>query len=56
MLLYSLLEETNEYVVEKTAMYGSGTYGPYGSYQEALEPSKELKKIHTAKASSLSNR
>lgn len=45
-----------KYVVEKTAMYGSSTYGPYGSYQEALEASKELEKKHTAKASSLSNR
>ena len=26
-----------KYVVKKTAMYGSRTYGPYGSYQEALE-------------------
>ena len=31
-----------KYVVKKTAMYGSSTYGPYGSYQEALEASKEL--------------
>ena len=26
-----------QYVVKKTAMYGSSTYGPYSSYQEALE-------------------
>ena len=45
-----------KYVVKKTAMYGSSTYGPYGSYQEALDASKELEKIHTAKASLLSNR
>ena len=32
------------YVVKKTAMYGSSTYGPYGSYQEALEASHELEK------------
>lgn len=44
-----------KYVVKKTAMYGSSTYGPYGSYQEALDASKELEKIHTAKASLLSN-
>ena len=31
-----------KYVVKKTAMYGSSTYGPYGSYQEALDASKEL--------------
>ena len=31
-----------KYVVKKTAMYGSSTYGPYSSYQEALEASKEL--------------
>ena len=31
-----------KYVVEKTAMYGSSTYGPYSSYQEALEASKVL--------------
>ena len=31
-----------KYVVKKTAMYGSSTYGPYGSYQEALEASEEL--------------
>ena len=31
-----------KYVVEKTAMYGSSTYGPYSSYQEALKASKEL--------------
>ena len=31
-----------KYVVKKTAMYGSSTYGPYGSYQEALEASQEL--------------
>ena len=33
-----------KYVVKKTAMYGSSTYGPYGSYQEALDASKELEK------------
>ena len=33
-----------KYVVKKTAMYGSSTYGPYGSYQEALEASHELEK------------
>jgi len=31
-----------KYVVKKTAMYGSRKYGPYGSYQEALDASKEL--------------
>ena len=31
-----------KYFVKKTAMYGSSTYGPYSSYQEALEASKEL--------------
>ena len=31
-----------KYVVKKTAMYGSSTYGPYRSYQDALEISKEL--------------
>ena len=31
-----------KYVVKKTAMYGSNTYGPYNSYQEALEASQEL--------------
>ena len=31
-----------KYVVKKTAMYGSSIYGPYGSYQEALDASKEL--------------
>ena len=31
-----------KYVVKKTAMYGSSTYGPYDSYQEALDASKEL--------------
>ena len=31
-----------KYVVKETAMYGSSTYGPYSSYQEALEASKEL--------------
>ena len=31
-----------KYVVKKTAMYGSSIYGRYGSYQEALEASKEL--------------
>ena len=31
-----------KYVVKKTAMYGSSTYGPYNSYQEALEASQEL--------------
>ena len=31
-----------KYVVKKTAMYGSSTYGPYSSYQEALDASKEL--------------
>ena len=31
-----------KYVVKKTAMYGNSTYGPYGSYQEALKASKEL--------------
>ena len=31
-----------KYVVKKTAAYGSSTYGPYGSYQEALEASQEL--------------
>ena len=31
-----------QYVVKKTAMHGSSTYGPYGSYQEALDASKEL--------------
>ena len=31
-----------KYVVKKTAMYGSSTYGPYGSYQEALEALDEL--------------
>ena len=31
-----------KYVVKKTALYGSSTYGPYGSHQEALEASKEL--------------
>ena len=31
-----------KYVVKKTAMYGSSTYGPYSSYQEALEASQEL--------------
>ena len=31
-----------KYVVKKTAMYGSSTYGPYGSYQAALDASKEL--------------
>ena len=41
-LLYSLLEENLKYVVKKTAMYASSTYGPYGSYQEALDASKEL--------------
>ena len=29
------------YVVKKTAMYGSRTYGAYSSYQEALEASQE---------------
>lgn len=33
---------TNPYVVKKTAMYGSRTYGAYSSYQEALEASQEL--------------
>ena len=33
-----------KYVVKKTAMYGSSTYGPYGNYQEAYEASQELKK------------
>ena len=33
-----------KYVVKKTAMYGSSTYGPYGNYQEALDASKELEK------------
>ena len=33
---------TNPYVRKKTAMYGSSTYGPYGSYKEALDASKEL--------------
>mgnify|MGYP004137963691 CR=1 FL=1 len=33
-----------KYVVKKTAMYGSNTYGPYTSYQEALEASHELEK------------
>ena len=31
-----------KYVVKKTAMYSSSTYGPYGSYQEALKASQEL--------------
>jgi hypothetical protein len=31
-----------KYVVKKTAMYGSSTYGPYISYQEALEALEEL--------------
>ena len=31
-----------KYVVKKTAMYGSSTYGPYNSYQEALEASQEM--------------
>ena len=33
-----------KYVVKKTAMYGSSTYGPYSIYQEALEASHELEK------------
>mgnify|MGYP005694776099 FL=1 len=33
-----------KYVVKKTAMYGSSTYGPYTSYQEALEALEELEK------------
>tara|TARA_Y100001954_G_scaffold203832_1_gene224783 strand:+ start:157 stop:357 length:201 start_codon:yes stop_codon:yes gene_type:complete len=31
-----------KYVVKKTAMYGSSTYGLYTSYQEALEALEEL--------------
>ena len=31
-----------KYIVKKTAMYGNHTYGPYGSYQEAVKASKEL--------------
>ena len=31
-----------KYVVIKTAMYSSSTYGPYGSYQEALKACQEL--------------
>ena len=31
-----------KYVVKKTAMYGSSTYGPYSNYQEALIALKEL--------------
>ena len=31
-----------KYVVKKTAMYGSSTYGPYGSYQESLKVCQEL--------------
>lgn len=31
-----------KYIVKKTAMYGSSTYGPYISYQEALEALDEL--------------
>jgi predicted transcriptional regulator len=31
-----------KYVVKKTAMYSSSTYGPYGGYQEALKASQEL--------------
>ena len=33
-----------KYIVKKTAMYGSSTYGPYGSYKEALDASEELEK------------
>ena len=31
-----------KYIVKKTAMYGSSTYGPYISYQENLEALEEL--------------
>ncbi|MDC0959265.1 hypothetical protein OAR42_02220 [Planktomarina temperata] len=31
-----------QYILRKTAKYGARTYGPYGSYQEALDASKEL--------------
>ena len=31
-----------KYIVKKTAMYGSSTYGPYISYQETLEALEEL--------------
>ena len=40
-----------KYVVKKTAMYGSSTYGPYGSYQEALEASQEQRKPTLGKSS-----
>jgi len=33
-----------KYVVKKTGMYGSSTYGPYSSYQKALEASQDLEK------------
>ena len=31
-----------QFVVKKIAKYGNSTHGPYGSYQEALDASKDL--------------
>ena len=33
-----------KYIVKKVAVYGTSSYGPYNSYQEALDASEELEK------------
>lgn len=39
-----LLKELMQYMVKKIAIFGRSIYGPYKSYQEALDASEELKK------------